>query len=166
MDISLKEDLRLWRREQAIAILGQQKVRKWGAMLFMSDEIVQRIVDCAHNGKIRTAEHIAKETRWRGDYIDQCAVSLLNVIAAHSPPPPPPPPLPPATTVAPAPALRVLTLLAENEPCTGALAKRVTKCSACKGLGHTSTFTPQYIYTFTDKTLPRAKRKLSCQYTQ
>lgn len=155
MDINLKEGLKLWRREQAIAILGQQKVRKWGAVLFMSDEIVQRLVDCAHDGKIRTAEHIAKETRWRGDYIEQCAVSLLAVIAAHS--------LPlPAVTVAPTPASRVLTLLATNNPSIGTPTKQTMKCSACKGMGHTSKFFPRYICFFIDETLPRAKRKLPC----
>lgn len=133
MDNNLKEGLRVWRREQATAILGQQKVRKWGAILFMSDEIVQRIVDCAHGGKISTAEHIAKETQWRRDYVDRCAVSLLALIALHAPQPPPPA----------APASKVLAALSANDPGIGAgPAKRVLRCGACKELGHTSKLTP------------------------
>lgn len=130
----MKSGLRIWRHEQATAVLGKYKVRKWGVILFMSDEIVQRIVDCAHNGKISTAEHIAKETRWRRDYVDRCAASLLAVIAVHAPQPPP--------IAAPAPASRVLDTLAANEPSIDAPAKRVTRCSACKTLGHTSKFLP------------------------
>lgn len=143
MDKDLKDGLRIWRHEQALAMLGKMKVRKWGVILFMSDEIVQRIVDCAHDGKISTAGHITKETHWRCDYVDQCAVSLLAVIAAHAPQPPPIAP--------PAPASRVLAALDANEPCIDAPAKRVTRCGACKTLGHTSKSLPYCNHSFTDK---------------
>ncbi|KZP11027.1 hypothetical protein FIBSPDRAFT_871943 [Athelia psychrophila] len=59
----------------------------------MSDEIIQRIVDGVHANKISSADHIAKETRWRRDYVDQCADSLLALIKRYTPAPlvPPPP---------------------------------------------------------------------------
>ncbi|KAF7981237.1 hypothetical protein HWV62_34599 [Athelia sp. TMB] len=134
MDKDLKEALRVWRHEQAVSVLGKFKVRKWGVLLFMSDETVQRIVDCVHIAKISTIEHIAKETRWRRDYLDRCAVSLLALIEAHSPQPPPPPPPPPAVAAR---ASRVLNALAVTEQNIGAPAKRAPRCSACKALGHT-----------------------------
>lgn len=45
------EGLRVWRRKQAVIVLGQPKVWKWGDRLFMSGEVVQRIVNCAHDGR-------------------------------------------------------------------------------------------------------------------
>ncbi|KAF7964920.1 hypothetical protein HWV62_1645 [Athelia sp. TMB] len=106
MDVDLKMELRVWRREQATAILGRMKVRKWGDILFMSDEIIQRLVDCAHENKISSAEHIAKETRWRQEYLDQCGTSLLAIITRYSALPTAPP-IPPAS--------RVLAALATSE---------------------------------------------------
>lgn len=136
MDMDMKLELRAWREEQAVAILGRMTVRKWGAILFMSDEIIQRILDCVHANKISTAYHIAKETRWRRDYVDQCADSLLALISRYAPPPPAPPPPPPPL------ASRVLAALATNEPGTSVPVKRArqpNRCGMCKGVGHNST---------------------------
>lgn len=130
MVLDLKLELRAWRREQAMAILGRMTVRKWGDIIFMSDEIIQCLVDCAHDKKISTAEHIAKETHWRRDYVDQCAGSLLAIINKYTLPPPAPPALP---------VSRVLAALTANESSTSTPAKRrQNKCSACGGLGHNS----------------------------
>ncbi|KAF7966472.1 hypothetical protein HWV62_38172 [Athelia sp. TMB] len=129
MEKDLKSELRVWREEQAVVVLGRMTVRKWGAILFMSDEIIQRIVDCAHDKKITTADHIAKETRWRRDYVDKCADSILALINKHVPPSPVPPP----------PASRVLAALDADESNTSAPAKRVrqpNRCGLCKALGH------------------------------
>lgn len=131
MDLDLKLELRAWRREKATAILGRMTVRKWGDIIFMSDETIQRIVDCTHENKISTAAQIAKETRWRRDYVDQCADSLLAIINRYALPPSAPPALP---------ASQVLAVLTANESSTSAPAKRQrqNKCSACGGLGHNS----------------------------
>lgn len=100
MDSELKLELKVWREEQAVRVLGRMMVQKWGEILFMSDEIIQQIVDCAHGQKITTTDHIVKETCWRRDYVDQCMESLIALIKKHMPPPPPlvlpPPPLLPS----------------------------------------------------------------------
>ncbi|KAF7969654.1 hypothetical protein HWV62_26757 [Athelia sp. TMB] len=131
MDLDLKFELRSWRREQATAVLGRMTVRKWGDILFMSDEILQCIVDCAHKSKILTADHLAKETRWRREYVDQFADSLIEILDRYATPPPLAPPVLPIS--------RVLAALAANDPPAIPPTKpwrQPIKCSACKGTGH------------------------------
>ncbi|KAF7971228.1 hypothetical protein HWV62_21642 [Athelia sp. TMB] len=132
MDLDLKLELRAWQREQAMVVLGHMMVQKWGVILFMSDEILQRIVDCTHKHKIAMADQIVKETCWQCDYVDQCAGLVLAIINRYITPPSVP--APPPVEVS-----QVLAALAANEPDTIPIVRRQqqpNKCSACKGIGH------------------------------
>ncbi|KZP09118.1 hypothetical protein FIBSPDRAFT_964226 [Athelia psychrophila] len=89
----------------------------------MSEEILQRLVDCAHVGKITTATSVEKETHWRRDWIDKSITSLLTVIEAHSSRPP---------------VLGISTSGASSNvavPRVSFVRKTVT-CSACRMVGH------------------------------
>lgn len=66
-DNDLKNTLIAWRKVKAPLILGNLAFRRFGVQPFLSNEIIQRIVDCAHMNKIRTVNDLVKETRWRPD---------------------------------------------------------------------------------------------------
>ncbi|KAF4569523.1 hypothetical protein EYR36_009316 [Pleurotus pulmonarius] len=65
VDHDLKNALIAWRKDKAPLILGNLAFRRFGVQPFLSNEIIQRIVDCAHMRKIQTVKDLAKETRWR-----------------------------------------------------------------------------------------------------
>lgn len=125
----LKTALKNWRHEQALIIVGPLNVRKYGNGLFMSDETIQRLVDCAHANKISTCDQIEKETRWRRDWIDQCSESLLSVIRAHA--------ALPTAAVEPQHQLG-LGLGAATNVAQGPGRRKTVQCSACKQIGHNS----------------------------
>lgn len=131
-DKDLNAALRVWRRKEAVNVLGALKVRKFGAILFMSDETLQRLVDCAHIGKITTAESVERETHWRRYWVDKTFISLLAIISAHQPSPPTAPVLAALTpgTVSNITASRVSQM------------RRPNTCSACRTVGHNSTCCP------------------------
>jgi hypothetical protein len=51
----------------------------------MSDEILQCIIDCAHEYKIESQEDLAKETQWTG--VHDHAANVIKLIKAHHPKP-------------------------------------------------------------------------------
>ncbi|KAJ7078050.1 P-loop containing nucleoside triphosphate hydrolase protein [Mycena belliarum] len=51
-DYALRTDLHMFRKERTIELLGRASFRNHGAGSIMPDEILQRIIDCAHFGKI------------------------------------------------------------------------------------------------------------------
>lgn len=84
-DRKLFLELEKWRDERAIEALGCANFEEWGAEMFMSDETLQRLVDCAHVGKLQTVEAIHRETRWRKDHTVKFGTSLLEIITMCAP---------------------------------------------------------------------------------
>lgn len=77
---NLRDKIFEWRLENAVKKLGVLAIRKYGPELFLSDQLVDRIVDCAHHGKITLCDHLLKETHWRKDRVDEFGESLLTVL--------------------------------------------------------------------------------------
>ena len=127
-----KAALSQWRSEKALDKLGETDFTEYGVILFMSDEIFHRLIDCFHYGKISTVDSIRKETRWRHDLADTYGPSLIALIRQFDPTPTLP--------------------LAQNEnsreaaPLNSSSANPrnpkggKTRCSACKQLGHNSEY--------------------------
>lgn len=90
-DRELFSELQKWRDEKAMVALGYATFEEWGAEMFMSDETLQRLVDCAHVGKLQTVEAIHRETHWRKDHIAKFSPSLLEIITLCAPAPSVPP---------------------------------------------------------------------------
>jgi hypothetical protein len=124
----LKATLLNWRREQAITRFGNVLVRTYGPNLFMSDEIVERIIVCAHWDKLKTAAHILKETHWCEDWVDDYADSLLALIKTYSIP------LSASTSV------RESTLSSSATPNVQKQRRAPPRCSRCKQEGHIGMF--------------------------
>ena len=71
--ISLRQDLA---KDEALMLT---------AKAFMSDTILDRIVDLAHYQLIKTAAALHKQITW--GYLDTCASRILELINQHCPPP-------------------------------------------------------------------------------
>ncbi|KAJ6567852.1 hypothetical protein B0H10DRAFT_1841336, partial [Mycena sp. CBHHK59/15] len=88
--------LHLFRKERTIELLGRASFRNHGAGVIMSDEVLHRIVDCAHFSKIQTMADLLKDTHWHRATED--GAKVLALISQHRPILLPPPPSIPITT--------------------------------------------------------------------
>lgn len=88
-DHELHSKLIEWREEKAQEALGDAAYDEWGSGMFMADQTVQRLVDCAHVGKLPSVEAIFWETRWRKDLVAQFGASLLEIVTSSTPSKPP-----------------------------------------------------------------------------
>jgi hypothetical protein len=113
----LQIDLFDWRDEKAITKFPQAHVKDFGGGLLLSDQNIQRILQCASSYKLSNVEALLKETNWRKDWADELGESLLSVIHTHYPPP---------------------SIPSSTEPTAGP--SRATrgpmKCSKCHETGH------------------------------
>lgn len=66
-------------------LFGLACLRNNGPGIFMSNKVLQQIVDCAHKYKINTGEDLAKETQWTG--VHDHATAVITLIKAHCPKP-------------------------------------------------------------------------------
>jgi hypothetical protein len=106
---------------------GHGALDMMGTGLVMSDDILQRIVICAHYRKIQSLEDLLRETRWIGarEYFND----IQGLLEIHSPPPQ----TAPLTTRVP---LRTLDPVVAPSEVTTAKPKRRNRCGACKMEGH------------------------------
>jgi hypothetical protein len=99
-------------------------IENFGPGIFISDDIISRIVDCAQVGKLHSVAQLIKETSWRDDWANEFGQSLLRVIHEHYP-----------VQAAPPQATGTTADTRESAP-----RKRAQpRCSACQELGHNST---------------------------
>jgi hypothetical protein len=147
----LKVALLHWRFEQATIKFGPVIVRTYGSKLFISDDMLDRLVLCAQNQKVQDVAQIIKETSWKADRAHEFGASLISLLLAHFPLPVIP--LPPA--IQPAFASGNLTASASSN-IVGPLLPRpqrktatVRTCSKCHQEGHISTYcitAPYFFY--------------------
>lgn len=96
--MSLAQVLNAWRQNVAIERYGLAVFREVGSDLVLPDQLLERLVDCAHWGKIRTVEDLRREVDW--GLVDELGPIVVNLINKVSPPLPraratrmaPPPP--------------------------------------------------------------------------
>ena len=82
----------------------------------MSNEVINRIVGCAHYHKITTVDDLLKETDWLRERVSEYGEDILSLIRQHCPP------------------------ASETEVGPGPSRKRAqVKCGACQEFGHNST---------------------------
>lgn len=82
-DMALRDALDEFREDMTIKMEGRAVLQDYGASVFMTDQVLERIVDCAHYGKITTIEQLARETRWA--HASEHGTAVLALIAAHVP---------------------------------------------------------------------------------
>ncbi|KAI6142460.1 P-loop containing nucleoside triphosphate hydrolase protein, partial [Pisolithus tinctorius] len=65
-DMELKNTLHTFRKDATIHKFGLAHLSEFGPSIVMSNDVLQRIVDCAHHQKIKTKGELIKETKWGG----------------------------------------------------------------------------------------------------
>ena len=134
-DHNLKAALIQWRHETALQRLGPAVVRSYGAKVFISDQIIERLVVCAHAFKLAGVDSIVRETGWRKDQAEEHGATILEVIYAHIPLPVPPP-IAPTGSANSAPHTAQVKHDAGPTTCK----RRLATCSKCHQEGHISTY--------------------------
>ena len=77
-DRQLASALHEFRQRKTLERFGAGGLRQMGAGLIMTDDVLARIVDCAHFNKIRNQDTLAKETRWI--WVNTYAIDVLEII--------------------------------------------------------------------------------------
>ena len=126
-DHSLRVALFDWRDESAPHKFSAAIIEDIGSHIFMSDEVINRIVKCAHVGKLSSLSELHKETKWRKELVQEFGEALLALVRRFYPPQ--------ARPVDSSP----------NDTGTATRKRGPFKCSACGNLGHTSTSTFLFI---------------------
>lgn len=88
-ELSLRDALHVFRRETTTSRFGWATLSDMGPSIIMSDAILQRIVDCAHDFKIDSVQSLIKETRWLNAQMH--GTEVISLIQRHCPKPIPVP---------------------------------------------------------------------------
>ncbi|KLO16401.1 P-loop containing nucleoside triphosphate hydrolase protein [Schizopora paradoxa] len=140
-DIKLRDLLYGWRDRKAEEVLPPAHYTSFGPDIFMTDIILERIIDCAHKDKISTNGDLAKETCWRRT--EEYGAEIIAMIRSVRPVVPSTP-----FTSSPLPAREPFQQI-EPQPAflpgvAGSLAppkqRRQVQCSVCKRVGHNGVY--------------------------
>ncbi|KAM6504358.1 P-loop containing nucleoside triphosphate hydrolase protein [Amanita muscaria] len=144
-DKALEYDLEVWRRKKTEEKYGLACLKHEGPGLVMAVSIRERIVKCAHFGKIKTIANLERETKWFGS--SKFSSEIINIVEKHYPQglvserfiPSTPffsqsetPLLSQAQVPVQGLVPQISPLTAQLPPCT----KRVITCSVCNRPGH------------------------------
>lgn len=114
----LQIDLFNWCDENTNTKFSQAHVEDFGGGLLLSDQHVERILQCAASQKLPNIEALIRETHWRRDWAEELGESLLSVVHKNYPPPSLPTPL------------------TETAACPSRGRRGQMKCSKCHETGH------------------------------
>lgn len=64
MDAALYKSLDDWRHDTTVRVYGEGNLRDYGTALVLPTPILERILVCAHYGKIKTADDLKREASW------------------------------------------------------------------------------------------------------
>ena len=137
-DTALEYDIEIWRRDKTKEIYGIACLKHEGPGLVMAATVRERIVKCAHFGKIKTVANLERETHWSGSH--EYSSEIIKIIEKHYPPEPA---LFPSSSQVRLP-LQVSTPQIGNQqievPLQAPRTKRVITCSVCNQPGHNSMY--------------------------
>lgn len=136
-DKALEYDIEIWRRNKTTEIYGVACLKHEGPGLVMAGAVRERIIKCAHFGKIKTAANLERETRWSGSH--EYGSEIIKIVEKHYPPESLP--LPSSSQVRP--PLQVSIPQIGNQPRVPLQVprtKRVITCSVCNQPGHNSMY--------------------------
>jgi ATP-dependent DNA helicase RecQ len=85
--MNLRDALHEFRRNATVKKFSRAILKNSGPGVVMSNEILQRIVDCAHFHKIESREQLERETRWAG--AGEFGDEIVDLIGKHRPKSPP-----------------------------------------------------------------------------
>ncbi|THU94763.1 hypothetical protein K435DRAFT_667781, partial [Dendrothele bispora CBS 962.96] len=82
----LRTSLEEWHLCTTQQKLGNLAVRQWGPQLFMSNQTLDRIVDCATTRTLNSVEVLRVETQWKSEFILEYGQEILDIVHIHFPP--------------------------------------------------------------------------------
>lgn len=130
-EYKLCEALEDWREQKTRETHGESHLMDIGPSLVMPDEVLDRIVACAHYLKIKSVEDLKRETHW--SKTNQFGIEVISLIH-HIIPVPTASAVLTTTPLQPRSIPQTLTSLPEVSLSNLALKKH--KCSACGVEGH------------------------------
>lgn len=84
--MALCEALNTWRQKATVEKFGESVLRDVGSVLVLSDGLLERLLDCAHYGKIGTLEDLRREVSW--SLVDELGPDVVRIILEVNPPRP------------------------------------------------------------------------------
>lgn len=84
--MALSQALNAWRQKATVDRYGLAVFRDVGSALVLNDRLLERLVDCAHHGKIRTMEDLRREVEW--SLVEELGPEVVRIIAEVNPPRP------------------------------------------------------------------------------
>lgn len=135
--MDLRDALDAFREAKTIAIFGLANLRDLGPSLIMSNDVLERIIDCSRARKISSREELVKETRWHRAAED--GEEILTIVRSHQP------------QIAPLPSILLISsplrprpeVINDVLPPSALLPpKKRNKCKQCKAEGHIGKFSP------------------------
>ncbi|KAJ3553995.1 hypothetical protein NM688_g3330 [Phlebia brevispora] len=122
-DFDLRGALQKWRDSKVRELYGEGNLRQFGGSLVLPNDMLDRLVSCAHFKKLATVNDLKRETQWTE--ADKYAAEVLQLIAEHSAP---------APTAASTTRAARTTANKNGEP--GIKPRSIPRCSVCKQPGH------------------------------
>lgn len=134
-DMQLHDILDGWRVEQTVLEYGRGGMDDFGPGVVMTDEVLERIEDCAHHAKIHTVDDLQRECKWSGAL--EYGTALLKLLHSVRPIPEE------------RPLLSTQPLAPRQPPLPSAVGTgggtatttRSVRCSACGKAGHNRKWT-------------------------
>lgn len=144
--MTLRDALHEFRRDATVKKFSRAVLKNSGPGVVMSNEILQRIVDCAHFHKIESREQLERETRWAG--AGEFGDEIVDLIGKHRPKPPP-----------------TADEFNEGDASSSSRVVKSRKCSKCGALDHICRFYPYSIHLLLTR-LGSFKPKMSAPSTE
>ncbi|KAH9839264.1 P-loop containing nucleoside triphosphate hydrolase protein [Rhodofomes roseus] len=134
----LRNALLKWSDDETESIYGPTVLNIYAGSLFLPLDMLDRIVDCAHAGKLSSREDFKREIVSAKDWAERYMDKVLEIIRGIYPQPADPEPIPP-----PAPQAGDLADNAPQPEATRRKKARTYVCSRCGQPGHNSAY---YLY--------------------
>lgn len=84
--MALSQALNAWRQKATVDMYGLAVFRDVGSALVLNDRVLERVVDCAHHGKIKTIEDLRREVDW--SLVEELGPEVVRIITEVNPPQP------------------------------------------------------------------------------
>ncbi|KZT63806.1 hypothetical protein DAEQUDRAFT_770277 [Daedalea quercina L-15889] len=81
----LRTALFKWRDTKSLEVFGLPVFLTYSGDLFMSVDVIQRVIDCAHAGKLTTITTLKHELEWNHDWIESYGNTLLAIVGQICP---------------------------------------------------------------------------------
>ncbi|KAH9833827.1 P-loop containing nucleoside triphosphate hydrolase protein [Rhodofomes roseus] len=136
-DLDLRNALVKWRAEETSTRYGPAALRNHGGSLILPDKALDRVIDCAHAGKLLSLEDVKRELPASQDWVDRYTGPLLQLVREAFPGPPEEADTAAGTDHTTAPGLGTG---ANDTPIDNQQVRKrkAPTCSRCKQIGHNS----------------------------